>query len=205
MPNLKKILFFRYVPLKKFTEKDDSGKLITVDEIKKLKKFYSVLSKCHPHVKKRNFIDTAIRRFGSATEQKNELDAIVDYVIGLEALLVPGVGDATLKLSHRVTVLIGNTDAEILEIWKFIRQAYNVRSGVVHGDKDRPFKLDGKIIKLKFAAEKLEEYTRRSIQKMIIFVQRPENIGQEHDPITKEIDAFLYDRNMLDKFRRITK
>jgi len=40
---------------------------------------------------------------------------------------------------------------------------------------------------------------------MIIYTQIADNIELSHGEIKKKIDQLVYDRNLLDKFRRITK
>ena len=65
--------------------------------------------------------------------------------------------------------------------------------------------IDDKIIKLSDASKKLERITREAIQKMIIYTQIADNIELSHGEIKKKIDQLVYDRNLLDKFRRITK
>ena len=62
------------------------------------------------------FLENSIRRFGMAFHHRNFVDRIVDNVISLEALLVPGVGDSTLKLAHRMASLLGDSDKERREI-----------------------------------------------------------------------------------------
>ena len=88
---------------------------------------------------------------------------------------------------------------------KFIPAAYNVRSGVVHGDDDRPLIIDDITIKLSDASKKLERITREAIQKMIIYTQSADNIELNHEQIKKKIDQLVYDRSLLDKFRKNTK
>ena len=126
-------------------------------------------------------------------------------MVSLEALLVPDSGGTALKLSHRLAPIVCKNDKEIMEVLKFIPAAYNVRSGLVHGDDDRPLIIDDKTIELSDASKKLEHITREAIQKMIIYTQSADNIELNHDQIKKKIEHLVYDRSLLDKFRRITK
>ena len=178
---------------------------LLLDDSKQLEKFCKNLKKCFPHVKNRDFFDIAIRRFGIATNQISQVDKITDFVIALEALLVAEQGGIASKLSHRLAPIVCKNDKEIMEVLKFIPAAYNVRSGLVHGDDDRPLIIDDKTIELSDASKKLEHFTREAIQKMIIYTQSADNIELNHDQIKKKIEHLVYDRSLLDKFRRITK
>ena len=185
-------------------KKDEDGNILC-DDSKQLKKFCENLKKCFPHVKNRYFFDMAIRRFGNATNQISQVDKITDFVIALEALLVAEQGGIASKLSHRLAPIVCKNDKEIMEVLKFIPAAYNVRSGLVHGDDDRPLIIDDKTIKLSDASKKLEHITREAIQNMIIYTQSADNIELNHDQIKKKIDQLVYNRSLLDKFRKIIK
>lgn len=167
--------------------------------------FVKKMNKCFPHVKERYFFDNAIRRFSSATNQKNKTDELVDFVIALESLLVPEkISGTTARLSHRTATIGGKTDNDMLKILEFIPIVYDLRSGVVHGDSDRPLKIDGKTMELKTASQKMENLTRTIIKKMMIFSQTKENLDNNQGAILKKIDQMVYKRQYLERFRKIT-
>jgi len=167
--------------------------------------FVKKMNKCFPHVKDRYFFDNTIRRFSSATNQKNKTDELVDFVIALESILVPEkIAGTTARLSHRTATIGGKTDKEMLEILEFIPAVYDLRSGLVHGDSDRTLKINGKIMKLEHASQKMENLTRVIIKKMMIFSQTKENFDKNQGAILKKIDQMVYKREYLEKFRKIT-
>ena len=43
------------------------------------------------------------------------------------------------------------------------------------------------------------------IKKMIIYAQIPDNVDKSHGSLTKQIEEMIYNRELLAKFRRITK
>ena len=177
-----------------------------LDDDRQFKKFYEKVLKCFPHVTNRTFFDVAIRRFGNASTQKNKLDEITDYVVVLESLLVPDgkEGGVTAKLQHRAATILCKSDKEILEIFELMAVAYNVRSGMVHGDADRPLKINGKDVSPDDGAKRIEDLARSAIKKMIIYAQIPDNVEKPHDSLTKQIHSMIYDRDSLEKFRKIT-
>ena len=167
--------------------------------------FVKKMNKCFPHVKERYFFDNAIRRFSSATNQKNKTDELVDFIIALESLLVPEkIAGTTARLSHRTATIGGITDNDMLKILEFIPIVYDLRSGVVHGDSDRPLKIDGKTMELETASQIMENLTRTIIKKMMIFSQTKENLDKNQGAILKKIDQMVYKRQYLERFRKIT-
>ena len=172
--------------------------------LKSFERFHKKLSNCYPDVNNRSFFDSAIRRFGAANEQNNKIDEVTDYVIALESLLVPDGkdGGVTSKLTHRVTTMLGSSDNEMSKILRFIPFAYDIRSGNVHGDVDRSQQNN---MSLDDASKRMERLTRSAIKKMVIYSQIPENIDKNHGFLTKQIHNMIFNKEQLNKFRKITK
>ena len=57
-----------------------------------------------------DYFDKVIRRFSSAIEKKNYGDRITDFVISMEALLVLGSGDSSLRFQQHSALLLGDDD-----------------------------------------------------------------------------------------------
>ena len=115
------------------------------NDVQQFKNFYNAISKKIKNTNQPEFLLSAMRRFGLSYRHQS-IDAIVDSVISLESLLVPGIGESTLKLAHRLTSLIGETDSERLKIWTFMKEAYKFRSGIIHESKQRSFKVDSSLL-----------------------------------------------------------
>ena len=77
----------------------------------------------------------SMRRFAVAWENPFSADALADIVAALEGLLVAGdKTEVSYKLRVRAVSLLARTATERREIAKNIRDGYDYRSRVAHGD-----------------------------------------------------------------------
>lgn len=180
-----------------------SGKYyLNLKKSSNFKKFYEKLCcKTFELGKKSDFLKSSIRRYGMAAHHRTPVDMVVDYVICLESLLVPNVGDATLKMAHRMATLLGNSDVERLQIWKFAKEAYKFRSGYLHLSTERPFKIDSKHLELDKASDELERFSRIAIKRVIRLLDKYDS----QDQIVNELDQSIYDRSKLTSLQKIWK
>jgi len=78
--------------------------------------------------------ELAIRRFTIATAQDDDAEAVIDYVIALEALLVPG---AQSEVSYRFCVhgarYLGGEKGDRQTIFANLKTLYGIRSRLAHG------------------------------------------------------------------------
>ena len=80
-----------------------------------------------------------LRRFNAAIDEDTLEDAIVDYVIVAEALLLKGVGDPEqrgelgFRLAWRAGALLEASGRHRRSTFKFMKKAYDLRSEIVHG------------------------------------------------------------------------
>jgi hypothetical protein len=105
---------------------------LTADEVPRLQEFW------------RDFRGIKDRRFRLACErlwrgvlQQDPRDAILEFVIGLEAICHVGEGELSFRLAGRAAAALGKTADERLRIFKEVRRAYKYRSAVVHGEAPR--------------------------------------------------------------------
>jgi len=105
------------------------------EEIKQFKDFWKKFSSFY--ASKPQHFAIALRRFGSAYERTNPQDKLIDYMIAYEALFFKQgeSGEFRHKLSTRVSRLLGKTYGERKAIAEEIRDFYDKRSKVVHGEK----------------------------------------------------------------------
>ncbi len=143
-----------------------------------------------------------LRRFGLAHDHNNEKEKILDYVIALESLLTTGAGDTTTKIAHRMSALLSNNDDQMLEIWKFSKNVYQIRNSIVHGvehrKKDRNQLKDDDLEKI---TAKLQKYSQIAILRILALLNKYSN----QKNILCELDASVYDRKKLRKLRSIWK
>lgn len=85
----------------------------------------------------RDIKQVAIHRFHVGCAEENPGDALVDFVIALEALLLQGVKEGELRFRFSLfgaNLLDGQLD-ERQENYKRLQELYDLRSQVVHGNK----------------------------------------------------------------------
>jgi len=117
----------------------------------------------------------ALNRFNSSTERDTAEDELIDLVICLEAIFSEGPGDLRWKVSTRCARLLGSTKKKNkLQLQKFIKDMYDLRSKTVHGGKNA-IKIDELI--------ELNEIARQSIKKWLRLL---ENVNS--DDICKLFD-----------------
>ena len=86
----------------------------------------------------RAYMRTAINRFSNAYRKGFDGDRLVDYVIALEALFSENSEEIGYKLRLRVPMFLGiRTEiGERIRIREYVKTAYDIRSGIVHGSED---------------------------------------------------------------------
>lgn len=162
-----------------------------------MRKFYRSYQSLNFSKKEMKFLQVAINRFSSSIENETPEDKIVDYVIALESLLLSSPGEASLRISSRAAVLLGEDDEDMEFLWKFMRQAYNLRSGIVHGEGVRKFTIDGKSYDLNDITVQLESVTRKAIKKILNLMNSYENQNQ----ILDDLDLATFNRSKLAGFQ----
>lgn len=165
-------------------------------EIKDFLEFQKNLTTLIPNELNKNnrCIEIAIRYFNFANERDSNEDKMVDYIIALEALYLNGDhGEFTYRLAHRAASMLGSTFDGRRETFKKVKDAYNLRSQIVHGNYD-PKK--GEITNEE--VEKVNNYVRISIVKYL-------NLNKTHnskESILKKIDESLFGEASWDTLQK---
>lgn len=122
----------------------------------------------------RHFLAIAVRRFSQAMTRPSLDDKIIDLMICAEALFLRTEhSELTHQLAYRAALLLGENSAKKKELYKFFREAYAMRSKVVHGAKS--YTRDSKDIEqLSTTATKLAELLRRATLKMLTLAVDPQ-------------------------------
>lgn len=76
----------------------------------------------------------SMRRFATAWENSFPADGLRDVVAALEGLIVRNEEEVTKKITARTTNLIGGSQAERRQMNQNIKDAYDYRSRVAHGE-----------------------------------------------------------------------
>jgi hypothetical protein len=120
---------------------DDFGWLVerepvTTDQLAEVAEVYAGLEG-------KDSLGLSAKRLSAAMLREEEDDAILDLLIGLEAMLSDKEkGELTFKLAVRTAaVLAGLRDYDPSVVFGHVKQLYNYRSAVAHGDAKRAAKL----------------------------------------------------------------
>jgi len=107
--------------------------VLSISEIPKFVKFWRKLR--HLVERPQHYLHVPLRRMRAAGTRAQKEDALVDYVIGLEALL--GTDEEQTELSYRFrvrgSVLLANKRSERKTHMKVLGNLYRLRSVIVHG------------------------------------------------------------------------
>ena len=112
----------------------------------------------------KDFINRASKKFHTALQENFLEDRLLNLITALEGLYLPDTSqELKYKLAVRAAIILGKTPKERNKIFDVLRKAYDLRSRIVHCDKD--ITLDPDIV------NKVEEITRNSLK---IFIRKPE-------------------------------
>ena len=75
----------------------------------------------------------AAKRFATSFEKQGNEDKLIDYVIGLEALLGRENEAISYRIPLRLATLIGGGPAERIRVFDTSKKSYDLRSNLVHG------------------------------------------------------------------------
>lgn len=146
-----------------------------IPEILKLYKKNNILKK-----DRRTIFFLAKNRLNYGMNKFHPGDAIIDYITGLEALYIRGSSDnLNFRLSVLIAAVLGKSQSfeDKKKILDFIKDMYNLRSRIVHGDRSKEsIKFIGKKLNHQNIL-KLEEYLRKSLK---LFIKKPENFNEEN-------------------------
>src|SRR5680860_115620 len=80
-------------------------------------------------------LDQALWHFGRACVAALPRDVLVESVMGLEALLIPGGGEARYRFGLHGAAILSNTVTSAEDLNKDLKIIYRLRSQAVHGEK----------------------------------------------------------------------
>ncbi|OGO24828.1 MAG: hypothetical protein A2Z28_08285 [Chloroflexi bacterium RBG_16_51_9] len=134
-------------------------------------------------------IHIALERFHSGYHGPIE-DRLIYQVIAFESLYLHNDQELTYKLALRIAFLLGKRRDKRKTILSDIKQAYNYRSRIVHGDNPP------KRVTLKPAIAKTEDYLRHSIKTFLQLLAQGKSL--------REIQENLLDENILKDGKLLT-
>lgn len=129
---------------------------------------------------KHGFLDIALRRFNAAVAEERPEDRLLDLVIALEAILLHGPqkeelrGEKRFRFSINGAYLLSTEPQERKRIFRELREAYDRRSGVVHGGKlPAHISITGKKLSAKEFAGIVEAHTRHIVRHILELACKP--------------------------------
>lgn len=141
---------------------------LDVNDITALKECWEKLNRIWT---KSPYLQTSTIRFGMASQMAGiparRQYRFVDYVTSMETLLTENDGESSFKLSLRMATLLGRSPKEKQGIFDFMRQAYGIRSDLVHGNnvsKNPTLNVRGVKINFEEAIGRLHSYSRNCIK-----------------------------------------
>ena len=134
-------------------------------------------------------IHVAISRLSHGEERETAEDQLIDLMIAFENLYLPDAeGELRFRLSIRASCLLEKDDAGREEVFSLLKDAYDIRSKIVHGASRS--KVDRMLQKVGFSkladlSAELQQYLRMSIK---IYLNNP-----------SQLKADALDRRLLSK------
>jgi len=105
--------------------------------LSKFKKFSSLWGADDAGEKFRENFSLGLEYFESAKERGNLRDKLIDYMIVLESLLTEGTSEVGFQISFRTALLISKDEKEFISNKDRLKELYNKRSRIVHGEKTK--------------------------------------------------------------------
>ncbi|HWT02897.1 MAG TPA: hypothetical protein VN256_21790 [Pyrinomonadaceae bacterium] len=126
-----------------------------------------------------NFLGLAMRRIGYAHERHRIEDKLIDLLIAAEALFLNDSGNETYRgelqyrLAQRAGFFLGGDPQMREKIYHHMKDAYKLRSQIVHGGKIRPLRRDdGSSVDMEEFVDSTRVYLRLSLHKMVSLVMQ---------------------------------
>lgn len=139
--------------------------VFTDEDILRIKEIFSNFHKYHvnDNIVGEGRIQSSILFFKVATETFRNETRLVNFSIALESIFSTDNIELSYRISLRVSFFLGNNSVERKKIFEEVREIYNLRSRIVHGNVLKK-KEKNKIPK---TLENLETYLRASIIKIL--------------------------------------
>jgi hypothetical protein len=149
---------------------------LNATEVDEFRAFWPSYRRARERTRRR--LDLALRRLNFAYDRWRPEDRLVDYMIGLEALLTKGEerGDLAYRLALRGSRMLGNDADSRSAVHLRLKAAYEIRSAIVHGSQIRdPVPVGGDRVAFAELVENVAEYLRRAIKELM---ERTEHVNE---------------------------
>lgn len=133
-------------------------------------------------------VELAFKRWSDTAERLNIEDKLVDYWVGLESLFAADSNqEVKFRASLRIAAFLGETPENRKEIYNDMRNSYDWRSAIVHGEFRKPKKIKelNKKCTIHEITEKTGAYLRTSILQLLEYNDEFDPSGVEMMLLTK--------------------
>lgn len=154
---------------------------ILQSEIEAIRKFVEEMGRSPTKI-----FQVAIRRFHQSFDRDLPEDRAIDLLIAFESLLNEGGEAIGYKIALRASHILGGVPLEKIEKYKFLKDAYNKRSHIVHGDKSEISWLLGEYNDGITNLDELENILRKVLRVLL------SKAGQGKILKPKDLDKFLF-------------
>jgi len=140
----------------------------TKDEVWVFQAFWKMFETA---VLNRKFLDVAVKRFDYAQDRLRPQDKIIDLMVALEALFLSDMadheyrGELRFRLALRAAFFLAESPSERKTIYNLFRDAYDIRSAIVHGGEPE---LPKGFSSLDEFVNRLAESTRNALHRGIL-------------------------------------
>jgi len=106
---------------------------ITEDERERIHQMWAGLSDNPPRIK------VALSRLGYLLDREEDVDCFIDAWVALEALFSgSSKSEVRYRLAFRIANFLGGQSPDKQEVFDLLYSSYDLRSRLVHGDRDQP-------------------------------------------------------------------
>ena len=169
------------------------GSTATIDDSTgtRLINLWQLLQSC-PNSEK---VALAFKRWSDTAERLTDEDKLIDYWVALESLFASDSNqEVKFRASLRIAAFLGSTPDKRKEIYTDMRNSYDWRSAIVHGEFRKPNKIKelNKKCPLHQVTEKTRSYLRESILRFLESNEELDPTGIELQLLDKKKSAILH-------------
>ncbi len=112
-------------------QREQSYRFSTATERSSTRALYKIIDQACDNEKRVAF---TLDRFNSSLTRADFADKVIDTTISLESLIPPSRSELSFKLSLYLSFILADAPEEREEAFKLLRDLYDARSSLVHGD-----------------------------------------------------------------------
>lgn len=144
--------------------------------------------KFYTSVDKPGYLARAIHRFNIAIERQPLADSLIDSFTGLESIFLRDNKELSYRLANRAATLLAPSQ-ERREVFKELKDGYNVRSAITHGSDWTGKEVRGKKVSIERLTGTILSYLRISILACLSFEKSTGKPRKHFDPA--DLDGIL--------------